>query len=454
MASQNPRDFFDHVADGLFVCDPETCVVQDVNQSALAMIEYEREEVLGERIDTVSEPIGSGESWSGAIAQAHDGGAYRFELQLLPSSGGTRPAEAHLTVTAIDGADSAIVSIRLTGRRDGGSELRVTDQMRQILDVLPDPLFVKNEDGEFLLVNEAFAGSYGMTPDEIEGASEFDIEPDRAEQYLEKDRELIEEGRSELVYEDEFYTEDGSKRYHQTIKIPVELQNVDSQAIIGYVRDVTELKNYEAELEQSNEKLSEFASAVSHDLRNPLNVAESWLELAREEHDSEHLRKVARAHDRMDALIEDVLTLAREGTTAQEPEWIALDDVVDSCWSTVDTAEATLVSRTDRRIRADRDRLQRLLENVFRNAVEHGGTGVTVSIGDLDDGFYVADDGPGIPESEREQVFERGYSTSSDGTGFGLAIVAEVADAHGWTVAVTESEDGGARFEVAGVEVA
>jgi signal transduction histidine kinase len=76
---------------------------------------------------------------------------------------------------------------------------------------------------------------------------------------------------------------------------------------------------------------------------------------------------------------------------------------------------------------------------------------VTVHVGESDGGFYVADDGPGIPEAERERIFEAGYSTADEGTGFGLRIVEQVVDAHGWEVTVTESEQGGARFDVTGV---
>lgn len=105
-------------------------------------------------------------------------------------------------------------------------------------------------------------------------------------------------------------------------------------------------------------------------------------------------------------------------------------------------------------VRADPSRLQQLVENLVRNAVEHGGDDVTVTIGETDDGdgFYIADDGTGIPETMRAQVFQNGFSTIADGTGFGLAIVKEIADAHGWTMEVTESQSGGARFEITGVE--
>jgi signal transduction histidine kinase len=73
---------------------------------------------------------------------------------------------------------------------------------------------------------------------------------------------------------------------------------------------------------------------------------------------------------------------------------------------------------------------------------------VTVGVFADDAGFFVADDGVGIPEGDRDAVMGMGYSTADDGTGFGLGIVAEIARAHGWSVAVTDSEAGGARFEI------
>jgi signal transduction histidine kinase len=199
--------------------------------------------------------------------------------------------------------------------------------------------------------------------------------------------------------------------------------------------------------------LDEFASLVSHDLRNPLNVAEARLELARQDCSSDHLDVVVRAHDRMRTLIEDMLLLARDGARVTDVEPVALGGIVRECSETVDTAEATLVAETERTVQADATRLQQLLENPIRNAIEYGGMGVTVTVGDLDGGFYVADDGPGVPEAERESVFSTGYSMSDDGHGLGLAIVQAIAEAHGWHVTLTESEDGGARFEITGVEI-
>ena len=256
---------------------------------------------------------------------------------------------------------------------------------------------------------------------------------------------------------------DGQKRYYQVKQSPIEaaVPRVDSasssQRQFGctvVIREITEQRRRKEELARQNERLDEFVSVVSHDLRNPLNVASGRLELAREEHDSEHLEAVAESHARMEQLIEDLLDLARNGQSLDEVEPLELSSFVEACWSTVETENATLQIETDRTLMADRGRLRQLVENLFRNAVEHGGNNVTVTVGDLDSGFYIADDGPGIAPERREEVFETGCSTNPDGTGLGLSIVANVAAAHGWEVRVTDSIDGGARFEVTEVTIA
>ncbi|MWV65537.1 GAF domain-containing protein [Halorubrum sp. JWXQ-INN 858] len=205
------------------------------------------------------------------------------------------------------------------------------------------------------------------------------------------------------------------------------------------------------ELEAQNARLERFADVLSHDLRSPLTVAQGRLELARETSPAaaEHHDAIARAHGRMGALIDDLLTLARDGEEVTETESVALGALLERCWDTVETGAAELRIRTERTVVADPNRLRQLFENLIRNAVEHGGEGITLTVGDLSDGdgFYVADDGPGIPSAERSKVFEFGYTTTRGGTGFGLSIVMRIAEAHGWSVTATESVDGGTRFE-------
>jgi signal transduction histidine kinase len=108
--------------------------------------------------------------------------------------------------------------------------------------------------------------------------------------------------------------------------------------------------------------------------------------------------------------------------------------------------------QTDAVVRADANALQQLFENLFSNAVAHAGPDAHVRVADHPEGFVVADDGPGIPPAERSTVFETTYSTTQEGNGLGLAIVREVVDGHGWSVTIEESESGGARFVVTGVD--
>ncbi|MFB6243230.1 MAG: sensor histidine kinase, partial [Halobaculum sp.] len=193
------------------------------------------------------------------------------------------------------------------------------------------------------------------------------------------------------------------------------------------------------------------AHVVSHDLRNPLDVAKAHLRLSRDVHpEDEHLQRVEQAHGRMEQIIQDVLTLARGERAISPSAGVEMDAVVRDAWESVATDDVTFEVSAMPTATADRPRVERLVENLLRNAVDHAGPDPTVRAGGLTDGdgFYIADDGDGVPPADREAVFEPGYSASGDGTGLGLAIVRRIAAAHGWSVAIEDSWAGGARVEV------
>ena len=253
-----------------------------------------------------------------------------------------------------------------------------------------------------------------------------------------------------------------------------------SRLVLGVVHDVTAERERERALLRRKERLEEFASVVSHDLRGPLNVVEGELHRYRETGAVEHLDAVEAASYHLDRVVTDLLGLARNGQTVGEMESTSLEEVARRAWTLVDGRGSTLVVTEDATLRADPVRLTRALENLFRNSVEHssassrartdataeqGSTnshsradrravdGLEVRVGPLPDGdgFFVGDDGPGIPAAERERAFDPGFSTAADGTGLGLAIVHRIVEAHGWSVEATESESGGARLAVRGV---
>ncbi len=275
----------------------------------------------------------------------------------------------------------------------------------------------------------------------------------------------------------------GDRSVHDVVVSPVSVDG-EHRGETLLLRDVTERRQRKERLERETEQLDEFVSTVSHDLRNPLTVARGYVETGREQRDFDQVAEAEAALDRMERMIEDTLALAREGRAIDERTLVPLDSAVRKAWQNSETDDATLETRVDGvSIYADPDRLDRLLGNLFRNAVEHGATGgrtesgdavdhgstesqaksedatdhgpdgVTVTVGNTGDAVHVADDGPGVPPEERDRVFERGHTTSEDGTGLGLAIVESIAEAHGWTVSVDESHDGGALMRVEGVDL-
>jgi PAS domain S-box-containing protein len=322
------------------------------------------------------------------------------------------------------------------------------------LDALPlhstNLLTVLDSDGIVQYESPAIERIFGFEQDELVGEQV-------AEYFHPDDRERVVAAFLSVV-SDESTVEEVEYRHEQADGSYTWVESIASgnPTPNGYyvvnTRDISTQKAREQRLRATNERLEEFASIVSHDLRNPLNVAQGRIQLLSDACDSDHLAEVVTAHDRMEALIEDLLTLSRVGKRVSGMESVALASVAETCWRTVPTADGTLVTDTDRHILADRSRLRQLLENLVRNAVEHGGDQVTVTVGDFEGGFYVEDDGPGVSSNDRAAIFEAGTSTTRTGTGLGLNIAKQVADAHGWWIRCTDGEAGGARFEIGGVE--
>lgn len=320
-----------------------------------------------------------------------------------------------------------------------------TARLEALFEHSPELIAIHDADGIIRHVNQRFCDELGYTEAEIVGKTVWELDStanqDRGRAFW--NGLPTNEPRR---FEGELERKDGT-----TVPVEVHLIRLDlngKDRFVAMDRDITEGKRQKTELLEQNERLDRFTSIVSHDLRNPLQIASGRLELLSEECESEHIEDIEAALDRMDALIEDLLALAQAGGEAMDFESVSVAELVQLCWTTVATSEATLDVESDRIVEADRDHLRQLFANLFRNAVEHAGKDVSVTVGKTSDGFYVEDDGSGIPESERANVFKAGYTTADEGTGFGLNIVSEVADAHGWDITVVDGRNGGARFEI------
>ncbi|QLG26728.1 PAS domain-containing sensor histidine kinase [Halorarum halophilum] len=367
-------------------------------------------------------------------------------------------SEVHAALSMLSGhAEVALGDVEGgTLRRAATAEVRPDVSEEELLEALshafPDSAFILDEDGTFLDVLLGIRTIELRPQEELVGRSVGDVHDEReADRIVSAIRAAIGTGDVQRV---EYSTGGTDDRAHFEGRV-APLPNVGGRpAAVLVARDVTRRHERERDLRRQNERLEEFAAIVSHDLRNPLNTATGFLELLSEDVDDERIDRIATAHDRMAALIEDLLALARNGRRVTDAAPVDLRTAAEQAWATV-SPDGTLEVTGTTTVRADPARFRQVLENLVRNAADHAAPHPTVTIGPLanGEGFYVADDGPGIPGDERTDVFETGYTSIPGGTGLGLAIVERAAEAHGWTVEAHEGEDGGARFEFRGVDV-
>ncbi|MDZ7731306.1 MAG: PAS domain S-box protein [Natrialbaceae archaeon] len=328
---------------------------------------------------------------------------------------------------------------------------RDLERYQTIVEASGDGMYSLDADGHLTLVNDSFTEIVGYSEEELLGEHiGLVMTPEDVEQGEEIIRSLLGSDSVHGMFEMDLVRADGERIpcENHLVLLPFE---ETFRGTAGVLRDISERREREQKLERQRDRLEEFASVISHDLRNPLTVAQGYLDMARNQGDEESFELIDTSLDRMERIIQDVLWLSREGRDIGETEAVDLSMAVDEAWRivTAGSEEPTLI--TDPAdlgtIQADSDRLGQLLENLFRNSVEHVGPDVTVTVTATDSGFAVEDDGEGIPAAIRDRVFERGITSNEDGTGLGLYIAHDIASAHGWSVTLIEGEGGGARFE-------
>ena len=441
------------LTDAVYVIDEEGRFTY-VNDEFVKLVGYDRETIFGNTPSLIKdeEAVEQAEHQLGRLLSSDGPETLTFEVTVHPREGDPIVCEDQMGVLPYGGDqfNGSVGTLRdVTQRKKREQELQeLKNQYETLAKNFPDgAVFLINTDLEYVRAGGRELGNIGLPPDDIEGRKSHDLFPEDIANELCHYYEETLNGNAST-----FGQEYGGRQYRiQTA--PVRTNNNEIEYVMAVSQNVTEEVENKRELERQNERLEGFASIVSHDLRNPLQVAIGRLELIREECESDHIEGVAQALDRIGALIEDLLTLAREGEKIDEPEPVGLADIAKDSWQTVGTGQAALETNVSQVVKADQSRLQQLFENLYRNAVEHNDENVTVSVGTVENGFYVADTGTGIPGSDREEIFEAGYSTNEEGTGFGLRIVEQIASTYEWEITVAESEQGGTRFEFTGLEL-
>lgn len=365
-------------------------------------------------------------------------------VQLLSSSPEIPPEAEDVIKLLAKFAESELRRIRTETALE-----REHDELAALFENLPEPSIryrLRNAIPTIETVNPAFFSTFVGEPAVLEGKSVPEV--------LSLNDNVPEQSVPQrgVRYEEEVEREttSGDRRFKLRI-IPMTASG-SAPGDAGYLiyEDIEEERRREEALRDQNERLEEFTSAVSHDLRNPLTVAKGNIGIIEKTGEIDRLEKVERYLDRMDQLVDDVLSFAREGKSVIETKPVHLQTVAERAWETVVTGDARVTIVDEATLDADPNRLCRLLENLYRNAIEHGPTDVNIEVGPTTDGngFFVADDGPGMDPEVRAEALDPGFSTAENGTGYGLAIVEQIANAHGWDVQLLDADGGGLRVVI------
>lgn len=329
----------------------------------------------------------------------------------------------------------------------------VTDQQEQMYEAL----FEQGHDFALLVEPEGFVVAANDSALEL-------VEADRVDVLMKRlwDTPWFQQSAQECQVREDFQRAVGGQSVRRTIRIDTDQTHTILNTVVHPITDqwgtvetlmitgieITDMQRQIAELEEENEYLEEFVRAATHDIRHLLAVAGGHVELADDETDAPALTSAKDALKRAENLIDELSSLAAERQLIGDRSTQKLAIIAKEAWHNVATANASLSIESSAQLDVDKSRLIELFENLYRNAVEHAGADVTVRVGAFEDGFYVADDGPGLPDFGTEDPFEPSVTTADQGTGFGLSIVRTIAAAHGWDVRATAAANGGARFEI------
>lgn len=344
---------------------------------------------------------------------------------------------------------------------------------RSFAEGLPIHLVCKDREGRFTFANGLFCRELGRSLQEIVGKTDYDFfTQELAAKYCADDRR-VRETRQIFRTVEENRLPSGERRYVEVLKAPVSNAQGEVTGVQVAFWDVTDRKWAEEEINRKNRDLETLLYVTSHDLREPLRAIHNFAKLVSEryaarldERGQDFLRRVVRGAERLDRLLEDVLTLSRAQRSVEITANVSLSEVVADVLAQLEsrierTGANVSISSDLPNVAADRRWVTQAVYNVVVNALKftRPGEAPDVEIRAYQPcgsdrpgtGLVVADRGPGVPAGYAErifQLFQRAVGREVEGTGAGLAIVRQIAERHGGSAWVREREGGGAEFIV------
>lgn len=363
-----------------------------------------------------------------------------------------------------------VVGYDIADRQHTGSDLETEKQRFEALfENAPSAMVdLRYDDGNASIqrANPEFEETFGHASVDIETKNLFDVlslADDTVETAV---AEHVERG---AVYEKEVSLEGNSGRHYKLRVIPYTVGKTGNRAYALYT-DVTDLRETKRELEAtverleaSNDRLQQFAYIASHDLQEPARMVSSYMRLLEAEYGDEldgeareYIEFASEGADRMQEMIDGLLRYSRVRTDAEAFGDVPVDEVLESVRQDlsirIEEAGASITTGELPVVDGDRQQLRQVFQNLLENAIDHGGPEPEIQVDCTarpeEYVFSVSDDGPGIPETQQQRVFElfKQGDRGADGTGIGLAICDRIVARHGGTIWVESDHEEGTTF--------
>jgi len=457
----------DSVSDTIFLLDLDGKFVY-LNEAAWKTRGYTRDEMMGIDLHVLDTP-----KYEKLIAdrfrEIMEKGQCIFESEHRRKDGSVMPVEINARTIELGGHKRLLSIIRdITERKQVEGILAESEERyRALFEQGADPVWlIDAQTGAFVDFNTAAYESLGYTREEFARLSITDLEvmesPQEVALHIEKVR-----AKGFDVFETAHLTKHGELRH-----ILVSVKTVTFGGAVYFQsiqRDITEHKEHEEELKRSNVDLEQFSYAVSHDMRQPLRMISSYLQLLERsmagQLDGEkrsYFDFAVEGAKRIDQMLVDLLEYSRVGRMGEPPAWIesraVLDEALQFLQPAIAEAQAKLnISGNWPRIFASHDEILRLLQNLIGNAIKYRIAGrmpeIAVTSGIIKNDWHlcVADNGVGIiPDQIKRlfQVFQRLQSREAyEGTGIGLALCRKIVEHHkGRIWAESAGEGKGSKF--------
>lgn len=433
--------------EGIGIID-EDGVYQYINEAYAGVYNRDRAELVGEHWDMLYPPDEAKRFHDEILPELETTGAWRGVSTGVTKQGD--PVPERLVLTQMDSGGHVCIVQKIDQNDELEAELALKNRALDAAGLGVVITDASQKDNPIIYLNEGFEELTGYDEEEMLGRNcRFlqgeDTNPDTVAAI----REAVDTGES-ISTDILNYDAEGNPFWNLLEIFPIADETGDITNFVGFQREISDRRAHTEDIESQLDWLGEFGHVLSHDLKTPLSVIQGNLELAQELDDTDRLDDAVDAANRLEALVDDLANVMQQGDLVTEVEPVELGDVFRS-WDAFETNPESLDIIDSKPILADEHALVRLADNLVKNTVEHAGDETGMRVGTLADGFYYEDDGPGIPENERDDVFKPGFTTKDDGTGFGMVSIKQIALAHGWEVTIYESEAGGARFEFTGV---